>query len=290
MGKYFSIFPTLQTYEERLRVTVPEEYSKDPKNNSFIRMILARMARNMDTRILIEGEGGIGKSWLSLRIAEILDEAFSKNPAKAVDKQVYFQATEFLRGVTTLPPLSVLLYDEPAQSWHHREFMSEVNIILSKMMIGFRYKRFISMLNIPNLDFIDKDARSLCQFLINVPKRGKAEIYQINMRKFGGGIWYKSLPNTYNIGQPSVKLRNAYEKKKRIFEDDLFEDYFRAAAQKDKPKLSNEDIAGMIKADMGKYMKKGKLFAPLIQGIHDIGRHRADSLKAKIELDEEITE
>jgi len=110
------------------------------------------------------------------------------------------------------------------------------------------------------------------------------------MRKFGGGIWYKSLPNTYKLAAPNVKLRNFYEKKKQGFEDELFKDYFRSAAQKDKPKLSNDDIEGMIKSDMPKYMKKGKLFAPLIQGIHSIGRHRADSLKAKIELDEGIEE
>ena len=262
---------------------------KNPLNeqdNLLIRMISKRMGENMDTRIICEGEGGIGKSWLSLRLAELVDDQFKDHPKEAIKNQVFFKATEFLRGVTTLPPLSVLLYDEPAQSWHHREFMSEVNIVLSKTMIGYRYKRFITILNVPNLDMIDKDARALCQFLINVHKRGHAEVYKISINKFGGGIWYRKLIDNMTLKAPDTKLVHAYEALKKKQEDELFEEYFRQASEKDKPKLTNSDIVGMIKSKPQTYMKNDKLYAPAIMAVHTVGRHRADSIIAKIEIDE----
>jgi len=269
-------------YEASKKLKVPQK----EQDNLLIRMINKRMSENMDTRIICEGEGGIGKSWLSLRLAELVDPMFRDNPASAIKRQVFFKATEFLRGVTTLDPLSVLLYDEPAQSWHHREFMSEVNIVLSKTMIGYRYKRFITILNVPNLDMIDKDARALCQFLINVHKRGHAEVYKISINKFGGGIWYRKLIDNMTLKAPDTKLVHAYEALKKKQEDELFKEYFRQASEKDKPKLTNSDIIGMIKSKPETYNKNDKLYSPAIMAVHGVGRHRADSIIAKIEIDE----
>ncbi len=277
-----SIIDMMSSYNQRVKQIPPLVES----DNLLVRMINKRMSENMDTRIIVEGEGGIGKSWLSLRLAELVDPMFRDQPLKAVQNQVFFKATEFLRGVTTLDPLSVLLYDEPAQSWHHREFMSEVNVILSKTMIGYRYKRFITLLNVPNLDMIDKDARALCQFLINVHKRGKAEVYKISINKFGGGIWYKKLIDTLHLSAPDTKLVHAYEKLKQQQEDELFEQFFKQASEKDTPKQTNSDIMAFITTDPDKYMKNGKLYSPAIMAVHEVGRHRADSIIAKIQIAE----
>ena len=83
-------------YEQSKKKGVPQK----EQDNLLIRMINKRMGENMDTRIICEGEGGIGKSWLSLRLAELVDPMFRDNPASAIKNQVFFKATEFLRGVT----------------------------------------------------------------------------------------------------------------------------------------------------------------------------------------------
>jgi len=85
---------------------------------------------------------------------------------------------------------------------------------------------------------------------------------------------------------PDTKLVHAYEALKKKQEDELFEEYFRQASEKDKPKLSNSDIVGMMKAKPETYMKNDKFYAPSIMAVHGVGRHRADSIIAKIDIEE----
>ena len=109
---------------------------------------------------------------------------------------------------------------------------------------------------------------------------------KISINKFGGGIWYRKLIDNMTLKAPDTKLVHAYEALKKKQEDELFEEYFRQASEKDKPKLTNSDIVGMIKSKPETYMKNDKLYAPAIMAVHTVGRHRADSIIAKIEIDE----
>jgi hypothetical protein len=236
----------------------------------------------MDSRIIIEGEAGLGKSYASLRLAEIIDPKFTADPVLAVENQVLFSASEFLTAVQTLPPFSVLIYDEPGQSFHHREFMSQANIILSKTMIGFRLKRFITFLNIPGLGMIDKDAKTLVSFLINITGHGQGEIYKQIPAKFSGDTWFKTLVDKQHFELPSVKLRHAYEKKKASVQDMLYSEYGKALSESAQPKLTNSDLVDMVLKDVKKYQKDGEYNVSMIQGGLDIGRERARAIKEKL--------
>lgn len=239
----------------------------------------------MDSRIIIEGEAGLGKSYAALRLAEIIDEKFRDDPVLAVQNQVLFSAEDFLNAVQTLPPFSVLIYDEPGQSFHHREFMSAANIILSKTMIGFRLKRFITFLNIPTLGMIDKDAKTLVSFLINITAHGQGEIYKQIPAKFSGETWFKTIVDKQHFELPSVKLRHAYEKKKETVQDRLYSEYGKALSESAAPRLSNSDLVQKVLESPERFKKEGEYNVSKLQGGLDIGRERARAIRDKLTSD-----
>ena len=210
-----------QQYAARLESEEAKKKASSGKS-PLIREIQRRIAQNMDTRVIVEGEAGLGKSYATLRLGEILDPIFTSDPDSAIASRVVFSASDFLQAVQTLPPFSVIIYDEPGQSFHHREFMSQANIILSKTMIGFRLKRFISFYNVPTLGMIDKDAKTLVAFLINITAHGQGEVYKQIPAKFSGDTWFKTIVDEQHFELPSVKLRHAYEKKKAKVQDELY--------------------------------------------------------------------
>lgn len=237
----------------------------------------------MDARCIIEGEGGIGKSWFALALAELLDPAFVNDPERAVENQIPFSAKDYLLAVKTLPPFSVIIYDEPGQSFHHREFMSEANIILSKTMITYRFKRFISFMNIPGLGLVDKDGKMLVKFLVNVVGNGHAEVFQNLFQKFGGEPWWDKIVDNQYVHSPGVKLRHFYEKKKAKYEDGQYEEYWNTLSEAEVPVLTNADIRKQVLAKLPDFMNDGAISVSKIMGAFDIGRDRARGIKAKVE-------
>ena len=257
-----------------------------PKHfNPIITTNKTRSHRKMDTRIIVEGEAGIGKSYFALRLGEMLDKKFRDDPKKAVEEQVFFSASEYLKAVVTQPPYSVLIYDEAGQTWHHREFMSEANLILSKTMIGYRFKRFITILCIPTIDMIDKDARSLTQFLVNVTKHGQAEVYRTIVQKFGGPSFYAGFVHKLTIPLVGDKLAKAYETKKALVQDTLYETFHKQLSASEAPKLTFSDCIESIKQNPTEYMKGSNLSVPLISAKLGVGYNKANALRAKIDDD-----
>lgn len=240
----------------------------------------------MDTRIIVEGEAGIGKSYFALRLGEMVDKKFVDDPVKAIEEQVFFSASEYLRAVVSQPPYSVLIYDEAGQTWHHREFMSEANLILSKTMIGYRFKRFITILCIPTIDMIDKDARSLTQFLVNVTDHGVAEVYRTIVQKFGGPSFYGGFVHKLHIPLVNPKLAKAYEEKKAKTQDGLYKKFHKQLTDSEAPRYTNKELQDIVMKDIPKYSKFNKkgsdISAPLIASKLEIGYNRAMTVKAGI--------
>lgn len=249
-----------------------------------------RQKKSRDSRIIIQGPAGIGKSWLGLVLGEELDPLFKDDPVRAVDEQVFWKAEDFMHGVRTLKDGSYIQYDEPAQSWHHREFMTAASIILSKTVLSFRYKHFKTSFLLPSIDLIDKDARVLNNFMINCLDQGKSEVYTITPRKFGGGEpWYNKIIDSMTTRIPSVKLQHAYEKKKFETEDNLYAEYDKilTTAAQAKPKLSNDELLAKIQANPSAYYKKGKLYPPKIMIKEGVARHTADGIVSILNEDDD---
>ena len=281
--RYLESYAQIQEERERRQ----EKRQTDPAKSIFVNKIQARHAENKDARVIVEGEGGDGKSTLVLRAAEILNpKLYVDDIDKAVNEGVSFTAKEYMTGVRTLPSYSVLDYDEPGQSWYHRQFMSEASMILSKTMIGFRYKKFDTFLGVPNIDLLDVDALRLCNFLVYVSRQGKAEVFRIKVQKFGGHPWFKKIIDKFSFKKPDIKLWRAYEKKKFAIQDLLYDKFGRQLDAMEAPQLTNPEILRQIQETPDKFKKDGKFHHSKIQRGFGIGLNRSYLIKAMLDSDE----
>jgi hypothetical protein len=268
--------------KKRGRVDPKKEFQKLEHQDILFDEVSQRIKRNQDTRIIVVGEAGIGKSTFGLKVGEKYQpELYIEKPKEAVEGNVHLTSLDFMDAVVEQPTKSVLLYDEPAQSWHHRQFMSEANIILSKTMIGFRFKRFITVLCVPNIDLLDKDARKLCQFLVSCFRQGRAEVYKIANQKFGGPSWYPKLVDDFRFNKPNIPLWNFYMKKKERIQVELYQKFRDQLSNTDKADKTNDQIVREITGDINQVMYNGKLHVASIMGQFDIGRQRAEAIRQK---------
>ncbi len=270
--------------KEENRKRVEQERREHPEKSIFIRKIEQRTARNQDARIVITGEAGMGKSTLELRIGEIVNpEIYVDDINKAVEEATSFTAKQSMTGVRTLPSGTQLSFDEPGQAWYHRQFMSEASMILSKTMIGFRYKKFKSVLTIPNIDLLDVDALRLVQYMVNVTGQGRAEVFRVMVQKFGGPPWFKKIIDKLTFTKPDTKLWHLYETKKFKMQDELYEKFGKRLDDLDSPKLTNLEIIKIVTEAPKQFLKKGKIHVPYLQRDFGVGLNRGYLIKETIE-------
>lgn len=280
----------LQTQEEKL--ARDRERIANPTKSRFVQIIVKRNARGKDSRIVITGESGDGKSTLMLRLSELLDAPlYVHDINRAINDAVSFTSKEYMTGIRTLPSESALDFDEPGQGWYHRQFMSEASMILSKTMIGFRYKKFKSFLTLPNIDLLDADALRLVHYLIDISEQGRAEVFRVMRQKFGGDPWFKKIIDNFRFSKPDTKLWHLYEKKKFEAQDALYEKYGKRLDELEAPHFSNQEILKLVSEGKGpegepvNYVRNGKLHIPSIQRIFKIGLNRGYLVKAMLEDD-----
>jgi hypothetical protein len=275
-----------------------EEQKSRPGKSTFVRIVQKRLSKDKDARIVIAGEGGAGKSTIELRLAELLNPSlYVDHQQQAIDEGVSFTAKQYMTGVRTLPSLyeppadplerTQLSFDEPGQAWYHRQFMSEANMILAKTMLGFRFKKFITVLTVPNLDLLDLDALRLVNWLIWVPDQGRAEVFRVMVQKFGGDPWYKKIIDKMTFSKPDAKLWHMYEKKKFAAQDELYERFGKKLDELEAPRLTNTEIIEIIKEEPKKYMKGGFLYVPYLQRDFKVGLNRGYLIKAVFETNDE---
>jgi predicted XRE-type DNA-binding protein len=137
-----------------------------------------------------------------------------------------------------LPGGSVIVFDELGVSMNARTWQSQGNRIMSYVLQTFRYKRLICIFTVPDLSFIDSTARRLVHaiFLTRHLDRKKqvchVRPYFCHTNPLDGTVYKKFLKvkirgHTRTIDEigikiPSLKLRHAYEKKKREFGEELY--------------------------------------------------------------------
>lgn len=258
-----------------------ERLNSEPESSRLVRLIQKRLKRNQDCKIAITGEGGVGKSTLALRLGEILNPAiYIDNIEIAINQATSFTAKEYMTGVRTLPTETQLTFDEPGQAWYHRQFMSEASMILSKTMIGFRFKRFISVLNIPNIDLLDVDGLRLLNFMVYITSQGKGEVFRVVPQKFGGNPWFKKVIDRFTFTKPDTKLWHAYEKRKFAIQDALYDQYGKQLDDIEKPKLTNREIVASIREEPEKFKREGKWHPLTFQTTFGVGLNRSYLIKA----------
>jgi hypothetical protein len=192
-----------------------------------LNMIKQRVLTNKNWMVLIQGETGVGKSYVALRLGEIIDKNFS------VDN-VVFTPTEFskLLEAGTLKPGSVIIFDEAGVGMSSKEWATRSNKLISNITQTFRTNRLIVLFTLPSGRYLDSSIRNIFHALIeplgvepgttkNAFKLLKIEqnyrqnktyypYYRFKDSKTGRFYKYAII----RIGKPTDKLCEAYEKKR----------------------------------------------------------------------------
>jgi len=151
-----------------------EELEKYPelgkKNNLFaLKYILNRITRGKNALILTYGVTGSGKSWLDIRIAELL--CIVQGRKFDIANRIFFDFKGLLTYTNQkdLPPGDVSVSEELGVSMGARKWQR--NISYSELLQTFRDLQTICLFNVPFRTMIDKHARLLSHFQIEMMSR-----------------------------------------------------------------------------------------------------------------------
>lgn len=215
--------------------------------------IYNRLRRNKNCLLVFTGETGSGKSFSGLDLALDVDPTFNI-------ERIIFDPIEFVKKINSgeVEKGQALLFDEAGVIHDARTWYSDTNRAMNHCVQTFRKLNLFTIFTVPNINFIDKQARYLMHILcdcFHIDYNNKtvcAKVYRYVMR-----AKYKE-PHTHffthrnprtgklqNIEAmlfryPNKKLAKKYEAKKDEFIKVLYEKRIREAEhkqQKEKDKL-----------------------------------------------------
>lgn len=189
------------------------------------RLIVATLLNKYDFFIVIEGGTGIGKSTLAFHIAKRVSREFKRLyrldlPTleyyyERVAKQLGMSEEEFIKKILVykenkeyiFSPKKALVYTQDElqkalASWHeisipdeminitfNRDFFSEKQKDIIKMLNMFRDHENLTIACVPMFQTLDKQIKNLCKMKITVKKRGIAILHTPNKTVYCKDKW-----------------------------------------------------------------------------------------------------
>ena len=186
--------------------------------------------------MLVCGPTGSGKSWGCLSIAEMLMPEGKKFDVE----NIVFNVNDLIKRVRAgnLKRGDVIILEEAGVAAFKQNWYSQQNKALGALLQTFRSLGFIILFNLPSSYFFDSNSKRLIHFIWETQtiKNNqcifKSRIIQVNERT--NKVYYKRLrvavkefnrswPATITgIPKPSQELIDAYETKKKVFQDKLY--------------------------------------------------------------------
>lgn len=157
----------------------------------FFRAVGRRKQEGRDAKILVtaaDGQTGVGKSNLCDFLGYVLDtseEGFA--PEKTTAEPI-----RFLELYSVLSPGSSAIMEEGEQ-FDSRRAMRNENVEASQKWQQARVREIIALVNLPDPTMIDGRFERLCDFWINVERRGKARVYAKKIHPIKRRIYYKTI-------------------------------------------------------------------------------------------------
>jgi len=155
----------------------------------FLNTLSNRIHRKLATNIVFTGEPGIGKSYMAITVARLLEGQYRSTTGEIKDRftvdQIVFTFSEFMDLVIKLKSGKIIVFDEPSYAIGKREWYKELNQALTKTIESFRFKVHPLFIPVVNKSLLDKTVRDhLVQFQVNVRDRGKATVYRLKPSQF----------------------------------------------------------------------------------------------------------
>lgn len=91
-----------------------------------------------------------------------------------------FTKDEFYEALETFKATRcTLVWDECGVYISHRKWLSEEQINIMQILQSFRYRKVNIIFTLPSAGYMDKVAREMCHFCINLGQRGVGRVYRI---------------------------------------------------------------------------------------------------------------
>jgi hypothetical protein len=207
----------------------------------FCNAIAHRIHSKRATNIVFTGEPGIGKSYMALETARVIEGRTADGKDRFTMEQVVFTFSEFMDLVLRLKSGKIIVFDEPSFAMGKREWYKELNQALVKTVESFRFKLHPLFIPIVNKTLLDKTIRDyLIQYQVNVHGRGRATVYRLNPSQFKDKMYHEHFCDlSYRmadldecskdscLGCPDIMtcmvFRAQYERKKAEIQDSRYE-------------------------------------------------------------------
>lgn len=237
---------------------------------------------------------GSGKSWTALTLSEILDKDFDITHVAFTPKQYLDVLKDAKRG-------QFVVWDECGVALHSRKWFSASNILITEVLQTMRHKRLGVIMVVPDMSFIDIQARKLVHSYCESKRRGyhpvNLWIYEINVNRRTGEIYYphpliNDNGNAFKLRKfivkrrPSKELCKEYEKQhveyKNKIEHKARKDLSAVEAEMFGEETTIFDYINKVTKNKEEYSKNNKVNVYVIQTKLGISRHKAEQIKAMI--------
>lgn len=209
----FSKFGSQKMMTFQKEHTLPFDFH--PKLALLFRHILYRKKLGMDTVIVVCGSKRTSKTYFSIKSCEELSKI--ENKKFDVKSQVFFDTLPFLKFMKTATDSYAILEEVGigynAQDWFEIQSKIFRNILQSQ---GFR--RNVIFMTLPNISYLLKSARFLCNFGIETMQIGVVRINKVVMRHLKGKGWFEYI-ETIRFSLPEKENVNDYEDMKKVWND-----------------------------------------------------------------------
>jgi hypothetical protein len=207
----------------------------------FFNALAHRIHEKMATNVVFTGEPGIGKSYMAIQTARVLEGLTKNGKDRFSIDQVVFTFSEFMDAVLRLKSGKIIVFDEPSYAIGKREWYRDLNQALTKTIESFRFKVHPLFIPVVNKCLLDKTVRDhLIQFQVNVIGRGRGTVYrlkasqfmektyhehfcQLHYRMFDAELCHKDTCLDCNEIETCMVFRAQYERKKAEIQDSRYE-------------------------------------------------------------------
>jgi len=175
------------------RIVSPGEHVTLPDglNGPFFQKLGRRKQEGRDAKNLVtaaDGQTGVGKS----NCCDFLGYVSDTTTEGFAPHKTTIEPMRFLELYGELVPGSAAIMEEGEQ-FDARRGMTEENVEATQKWQKARVREIIAYVNLPDPTMIDGRFERLCDFWINVERRGKARIYEKKIHPTKRVIYYKTL-------------------------------------------------------------------------------------------------
>ena len=241
------------------------------KKDPFKRWIIGKRQRitrrNKNWLCIIAGETGSGKSYTGARICELIDPTFLPTIKRdGIESRIAMGETSKLLQVLDTKKLkrgNMVLFDEAGVAISSRDWFKEINKIIMFILQTFRHMNIGVIFTVPDISFVDKQARSLfhsyieCLEINTIKDTVLVKPFELQNNPYESNV-YKKYPRSegrkitrFHIGKPSPIFTTPYEPLKEELSKKLRNRAFTIQDRidiREKTRRSDKEIMQEIKA------------------------------------------